>query len=57
MNNPQTGANVELPGKRMGQITVTGNYGDTPETEISFATYEGDDIDEDHLENYYLMEE
>ena len=57
VNNPQTGANVELPGKRMGQITVTGNYGDTPETEISFATYEGDDIDEDHLENYYLMEE
>ena len=57
VKNPQTGANVELPGKRMGQITVTDNYGDTPETEISFATYEGDAIDTDHLEIYYLMEE
>ena len=57
VNNPQTGANVELPGKRLGQITVTANYGDTPETEISFATYEGEKIDEDHLELYYLMEE
>lgn len=57
VNNPQTGANIELPGKRMGQITVTSNYGDTPETEISFATYKGEDFDTDHLENYYLMEE
>lgn len=57
VKNPQTGANVELPGKRMGQITVTDNYGDTPDTEISFATYEGDAIDTDHLEIYYLMEE
>lgn len=57
VNNPQTGATVELPGKRMGQITVNSNYGDTPETEISFATYEGEAIDIDHLELYYLMEE
>jgi curli biogenesis system outer membrane secretion channel CsgG len=57
VDNPQTGAKVELPGKRLGQITVTSNYGDTPETEISFATYEGEKIDEDHLELYYLMEE
>lgn len=57
VNNPQTGANVELPGKKMGEITVTANYGDTPETEFSFATYEGEKIDEEHLESYYLMEE
>lgn len=57
VNNPQTGANVELPGKLMGKITVTANYGDTPETEFSFASYEGETIDEEHLENYYLMEE
>ena len=57
VNNPQTGANVELPGKRIGEVTVTDNYGDTPETEISFATYKGEDIDTSHLENYYLMEE
>jgi hypothetical protein len=56
VNNPQTGANVELPGKRLGQVTVTANFGDTPETEISFATYEGEAIDTDHLELYYLME-
>ena len=56
VNNPQTGANVELPGKRLGQVTVTANFGDTPETEISFSTYEGEAIDTDHLELYYLME-
>jgi len=57
VNNPQTGTNVELPGKKMGHVTVTANYGDTPETEFSFATYEGETIDAEHLENYYLMEE
>lgn len=57
VNNPQTGSNVELPGKMMGRVTVTANYGDTPETEFSFATYEGETIDAEHLENYYLMEE
>ena len=48
---------MELPGKKMGHVTVTSNYGDTPETEFSFATYEGETIDAEHLENYYLMEE
>lgn len=56
VNNPQTGSNVELPGKKIGEVTVTANYGDTPETEISFATYQGEAIDADHLELYYLME-
>ena len=57
VTNPQTGATIELPGTKLGKVTVTANYGDTPETEISFATYEGEKIEEDHLENYYLMEE
>ena len=57
VTNPQTGATIELPGTKLGKVTVTSNYGDTPETEISFATYEGEKIEEDHLENYYLMEE
>ena len=56
VNNPQTGANVELPGTKLGEITVTANFGDTPETEISFGTYSGNAIDIEHLENYYLLE-
>lgn len=57
VTNPQTGATIELPGTKLGKVTVISNYGDTPETEISFATYEGEKIEENQLENYYLMEE
>ena len=54
--NPQTGAKVELPGTRIGEVTVTANYGDTPETEISFASYNGEPMNQQQLEDYYLME-
>ena len=57
VTNPQTGATIELPGTKLGEITVTSNYGDTPETEISFGEYDGQAIDTEHLDNYYLMEE
>ena len=57
VTNPQTGATIELPGTKLGEITVTSNYGDTPETEISFGEYDGQAVDTEHLDNYYLMEE
>ena len=56
VTNPQTGIKVELPGTKLGSVTVVSNMGDTPETEISFCTYEGEEINENELSNYYLLE-
>ena len=56
VTNPQTGIKVELPGQRLGTLTVVTSMGDTPESEISFCTYDGSAIDTNDLLNYYLME-
>jgi hypothetical protein len=55
VKNPQTGMDVELPGKKIGAVTVAMSVGDTPETEISFCTYEGEDINQEQLTNYYIL--
>ncbi len=57
VNNPQTGMKIELPGTKMGTLTVTACIGDTPETEISFCSYDGTAIDPEKLLEYYIMEE
>ena len=54
--NPQTGIKIELPGQKVGSLTVIYSVGDTPESEISFCSYEGSDIDTNDLLNYYIME-
>lgn len=56
VTNPQSGVKIELPGTKLGTLTVTLSTGDTPETEISFCTYEGQDFDKADLTQYYLME-
>ena len=56
VKNPQNGMNIELPGTKLGELTVIMNSGNTPETEISFCTYSGDSFDKENLEMYYLME-
>ena len=56
VKNPQTGMNIELPGAKMGEVTVLSSFGDTPETELSFCTYEGEAIDAENLSNYYIMD-
>lgn len=56
VKNPQTGMNVELPGTKIGQMTVLSSFGDMPENEISFCSYEGEAIDVDNLSNYYIMD-
>lgn len=56
VKNPQTGMNVELPGTKTGEITIISSFGDTPETELSFCSYEGDAIDLENLVNYYIMD-
>lgn len=55
--NPQTGIKIELPGEKIGKLTLLSLYGDTPETEISFCSYEGLDIDPLSLSNYYIQTE
>ena len=57
MRNPQTGIEIELPGMLIGVVKVTASIGDTPETEVSFCSYNGEDLDEQHLENYYILDE
>ena len=58
VKNPQTGIMIELPGTKVGEITVISSIGDTPETEISFCGYSGEDLDISKIsEDYYIMED
>ena len=52
VKNPQTGMNVELPGTKTGEITILSSFGDTPESELSFCSYEGEALDAENLMNY-----
>lgn len=57
VKNPQSGVMIELPGKQIGTVTVSGTSGDTPETEYSFVSYTGSaTIDADKLTDYYIEE-
>lgn len=56
VTNPQTGIKIELPGQKVGTLSVVTSMGDTPETEISICTYDGTAIQETDLLNYYIME-
>jgi len=37
-------------------VTILQTIGDTPETEISFCTYEGQALDTEILSNYYISD-
>ena len=57
VKNPQSGMMIELPGKQVGTVTVTGTGGDTPQTEYSFVEYNGTTpIDASKLNTYYIEE-
>ena len=56
VKNPQTGMDVELPGTKTGEVTILSSFGDTPENEISFCSYEGEALDTENLMNYYIMD-
>lgn len=57
VKNPQSGMDVELPGKKIGTVTVVMTLPDTkPENEISICTYDGEKLDAEKLiENYYIL--
>lgn len=56
VKNPQTGVNIELPGTKLGTVTVIQSMGDTPETEISLCSYSGEPLDVNELVNYYISD-
>lgn len=56
VTNPQTGLKIELPGVKLGVVTIISSYGDTPDSEVSFCSYEGEQIVLDDLSNYYILD-
>lgn len=56
VKNPQTGLNIELPGTEIGTITILQSMGETPESEISICSYEGEPINTEDLINYYISD-
>jgi hypothetical protein len=58
VKNPQTGVMIELPGKQIGTVTIAATGGDTPETEFSYVTFNGNGntIDASKLTDYYIEE-
>lgn len=56
VKNPQTGIMIELPGKRVGTVTVQSTGGDTSETEYSIVSTNGTEINSNDLSNYYIRE-
>ncbi len=56
VNNPQTGMDIELPGRKIGTVSIQMTLGDTPETEISMCSYEGEAVDADDLMKYYVSD-
>lgn len=58
VKNPQTGIAIELPGKKIGTVTVISSAGDTPETEFSLVSYSGStQVDTSNLTNYYIVQQ
>ena len=56
VKNPQTGINIELPGKQVGKVEVLSVAGDTPETEYSIVSFKEGEIYGTQLRNYYIEE-
>ncbi len=56
VTNPQTGAKIELPGTKLGTVTVLQSVCDTPETEISYCSYSGQPLNTDSFNDYYISD-
>ncbi len=56
VKNPQTGLNIELPGKTAGTIRINQTMGSTPEDEISIASLVDGTINTAELDKYYIVE-
>ncbi|MUH72698.1 CsgG/HfaB family protein [Psychrosphaera haliotis] len=56
VKNPQNGLMIELPGTKVGQLTVVQTVG-KGDNEISLATFTSNNLNTKDLKNYYIMEE
>lgn len=55
VKNPQTGINIELPGKVTGKVKVESLEGD-PQNEYSIVVFTEGDMDSKNLNNYYIKQ-
>lgn len=56
VRNPQTGLNIELPGKAVGSITIIQTLGSNSQDEVSLATINEGCIDVSNLDNYFIIQ-
>jgi curli biogenesis system outer membrane secretion channel CsgG len=56
VKNPQTGLNIELPGKMVATIKIDQTMGNTPQDEISMASIVDGAVDASNLDKYYITE-
>ena len=57
VKNPQTGVTIELPGKKVGTVTILSMGGESPETEYSFVEVSSDAvINADNMNSFYITE-
>ena len=56
IKNPQTGAMLELPGKKAGTVRVNSSFGEDAFSEISFVSLINGEISDD-LQKYYLSDQ
>ncbi len=55
VRNPQTGATIQLPGRRVGTLRVESSFGEDEFSEVSFTTLEEGAIEEEP-DAYYIAE-
>lgn len=55
IKNPQTGAMLELPGKKVGSVMVNYSFGEDDFNEISFVSLIDGELSDD-LQNYYISD-
>ncbi|MDR0566808.1 MAG: CsgG/HfaB family protein [Prevotellaceae bacterium] len=56
VKNPQTGMMMELPGKTAGKIKITLTGGESSDAEFAVVEFIEGKIDENKLDNYYIVE-
>lgn len=57
VKNPQTGMNMELPGKEIGKVEVTFTGGENPDSEFSLVKFISGSFDPEQLTKYYIQED
>lgn len=57
VKNPQTGAMLELPGKKVGSVTIVYTGGEDPLNEFSIVEVQGLTLSEDKLNDYVIQSE